>query len=699
MTLKILANPISNVADPDEELILALSAHLQPILSEWQTGKDLIKDIEQLEALLPDLNHQHEKITKGIEKFILKIKVATRDLRIKPVALISLGILAAIGIYFLGHTLAALGTGVVLIVAGVYVLNKINEELFDLQKQKSELESKLSKIKEKIKTILQSIETSKSEIKTRGNSFPDVTIVRTSFIISNKKILGQSTLVDESGILENTNLKTIDLSETQSNLDTIASRLLQLQEVPVLLSIKTKSNLDDAMDTLFGEEDEIQELVYEFTKSLAQVKDKDLMIPLYSNKSALAENFINGKYSLIKYGTSDLKEIRTSAADTLGITSFIAQVNKTKEFGAKVLAELQDTFDNLERVCISYSSARSNSIDTVHEKIFEVLNRASWCSKRFYCPRSIQAPNFLYDVLGVQPMQAHKLNFDQMMFNLSQDKVIAARVKDKPELCDEIFVNYNAIQKITMELEFDDLGDPINSGERPKYIDDQFHEALERFRANLSVLMTGSPNPILNFSRQSELFFDPEVDEWRSSTVPYVYSTSEVLRYGQLLKVTSDLMIPLWEHLWTEKSDFRKSELFRTNESLIRMTEKESEKLIEIANQYRADMRSVRANINLLESDLKSKYDEIIAFRDGMQALGLLSERQKQFLTEEKLQAMTVGERSLIQEGEQYETILGTEPRIQAERRGSAQDPIDLIKSPDILIPYTKNVAMRLAAQ
>jgi hypothetical protein len=210
--------------------------------------------------------------------------------------------------------------------------------------------------------------------------------------------------------------------------------------------------------------------------------------------------------------------------------------------------------------------------------------------------------------------------------------------------------------------------------------------------------MTGSPNPILNFSQQSELFFDPEVDEWRSGTVPYVYSTSEVLRYGQVLKVTSDLMIPLWEHLWTEKSDFRKSELFRTNESLIRMTEKESEKLIEIANQYRSDMRSVRENINLLESDLKSKYDEIISFRDGMQALGLLSERQKQFLTEEKMKSLTLGDHSILAEGEQHETYLGMEPRVQAERRGSAEDPIDLIRSPDILIPYKHHSAKRLSA-
>lgn len=695
MKPSILVNPISNAATPDEELVLALAAHLEPVLVDWRTGQDLRKDIDDLDALLPDLNDQAERLEKGIKDQSEKIDGASKDFKSQPLILIVTGVILAGVLFYLGFGLVGLGLGVGLFGFGVYSLKKLKSEMQDV---KTELELKQSKLEEKIKNVYQQIESSKTEIKTRGNSFPEVAQVRAAFAIGHKKILGKSTLVDESGVLDSVQLNTIDLSATQSNLDAIASKLHALQEVPVLLSTKTKSTSDDAVDTLFGEEDEIQELVYEFTNSLSQVKDVSLTIPLVSNKSEFAKKYSSGAFSEIAYADTDYKEIRATNTASQGIDAFINQVNETKEFGVKVLAELKETFESLERVCHSYSNARSNSINNVHGKLFEVLNKASWCSKRFYCPRSIQAPVFLHDVLGVQPKQAHKLNFDQIILNLSQDKVIAARMKDKPELCDELFLNYNAIQEFQGEIEFDDLGDPIDSGDRPAYVDDQFHEALARFRSNLSVLMTGSPNPILNFSHQSELFFDPEVDEWRSSTVPYVYSTSEVLRYGQVLKVTSDLMIPLWEHLWTEKSDFRKSELFRTNESLIRMTEKESEKLIEIANQFRADMRSVRENINLLESDLKSKYDEIIAFRDGMEALGLLSERQKQFLTEEKLKSLTLGDHSIIEEGEQHETYLGMEPRVQAERRGSAEDPIDLIKSPDILIPYKNNSAKRLSA-
>jgi hypothetical protein len=300
--------------------------------------------------------------------------------------------------------------------------------------------------------------------------------------------------------------------------------------------------------------------------------------------------------------------------------------------------------------------------------------------------------------LNVHPSDAHKLSFDVLMANLNSDPIVSARIKERPEITEELHVHYQAIYDLKGDIDFDEEGNLIDVGEKPAYITDQFQEALQRFRRTLSVIMTGSPNPILTFSKEAEMYYDPEVDEWRSDTIPYVYNTASMLRYGQVLKVTSDLMVPLWEHLWTEKADFRKSELFRTNESLIRMSEKESEKLIEVGNQFKADMRTVRENIYLLESELTSKYDELIAFRDGMESLGLLSERQKLFLTDEKLKEISIGEHSVLHEGEEYETLLQLEPRVQAERRGTVGDPIDFVRSPDILITYKGTASKRLTS-
>ena len=81
-----------------------------------------------------------------------------------------------------------------------------------------------------------------------------------------------------------------------------------------------------------------------------------------------------------------------------------------------------------------------------------------------------------------------------------------------------------------------------------------------------------------------------------------------------------------------------------------------------------------------------------------MAALGLLSERQKEFLSDDRLKQITLsGESSVVKDAEEHETLLGIEPRVQAERRGTVGDPIDLVRSPDVLIEYKGASVKRLA--
>jgi hypothetical protein len=192
------------------------------------------------------------------------------------------------------------------------------------------------------------------------------------------------------------------------------------------------------------------------------------------------------------------------------------------------------------------------------------------------------------------------------------------------------------------------------------------------------------------------LYFDPEAEVWASRTSPYSYSTIDVARYGSVVKVYSDLLIPLWENLWTEKADFRKSELFRTNEAMISMSEKEAEKLIDIANQFRADMRTVRENTNIFRSELTSKLQEVRDFRASMDGIGLLSENLKATLSDDRIATLDVegGDTASI---DGYENILTYKPQTQAEARGTVHDPIDYVREPGIVIrplPTTRRLAL-----
>jgi len=701
MTQNVLVRPISNITDPDEESVLAILAHLAPVLEDWRAGEDFRVELEKLNADKPIFENEVAVLLEQIDDLNRKLLTVFRKPSSPSGAASVVGALVAIG-GFLAALMMGLSAGYAIGAAGLVSvaigLGKMFGEKEKLTNELNSVSQNLEGKKGQLNQTSSRLEKLNSELLSRVDTFPVVTQMRGAFPISARNILGKRMLLDEAGLFSDVALSTIDLSAIQSDLDVITAKIEGIKKVPVLLNSVQGAEGDDAINTLYGEEHVLQDLVNDFMSTLGQIKDVGLNLPLIPKGNLLSRNYKEGKIGTGGYQEAEIARIGSATVNADEIENFVKQVNTAKEFGAKVLGELKDTFDSLEGICESYSFARSESMNNVHQNLFEVLNRASWCSKRFYCPRTMQSPQYLEDVLNIHPEDAHRLQFEILIANLKSDSVIANRLKDKPELCDNLYVNYKAIYDFKGDIDFDETGNPIDLGDRPAFITDQYQEALSRFRRTLSVCMTGSANPILTFSTEAEMYYDPEVDEWRSDTIPYVYNTATMLRYGQVLKVTSDLMVPLWEHLWTEKADFRKSELFRTNESLIRMTEKESEKLIEVGNQFKADMRTVRENVYLLESDLKSKYDELIAFRDGMDSLGLLSARQKTFLTDEKLRHISLGDHSVLEEGQEHETLLGLEPRVQAERRGTVGDPIDFVRSPDVLISYKGTSVKRLAS-
>ena len=122
MKSSIIVNPISNVANPDEELVLALAAHLEPALANWRAGQDLKKDIDDLEALLPDLNEQAEKLEKSINDLSKKIDFAYKDFKSLPLMLIIVGVIVGGALFFLGYGLIGLGVGVGVIGLGLFNL-------------------------------------------------------------------------------------------------------------------------------------------------------------------------------------------------------------------------------------------------------------------------------------------------------------------------------------------------------------------------------------------------------------------------------------------------------------------------------------------------------------------------------------------------------------------------------------------------
>ena len=695
MTLLSLARAIENVDNPDEVKVLAVIKHLMPTLVEWRHAEDLRKELSAIDERIP----LHRESMKAAQSALSRAKEEHLDAKPiifgnVPIAMMAGGAVLGVILYFALPESNAFILGLALIVAGLAtgVIAGSN-----LKKQLAIALAKCENDVARLDTAISQLGTRKASIEAeldrRAGGFPQVRLADVRFGLKATELAGNHVLLDLSDAHDPVALKAVDVSGLQPGLSNIAAAVDALLAVPPMLTPAAQGDSDDPVHTLFGEEDRLQDLVGKFTVNLGQLRDIVLRLHLVPKRSAVVERLRSGATNAAE--GQPVIDLSGDPNTIQNVESFVEEVNKTRQNGQRVFEELSGVFAKLESACNLYSTARTTSINTIHQNLIGVLNRAAWCNRRFYCPRTIQSPQYIQDLLGIDLNKAYLLEFDDLMRRLKSDPEITRRFNTKLELEQQLRESHDTVQSFMQGVNFDQDGRRVDGPVRPRHIEDQFQEAIKQFNGMLQTAMIGSTYPVLNFSSAAQLYFDPDIDEWASNVSPYVYSTADTLKYGSVVKAYSDLMVPLWEHLWTEKADFRKSELFRTNESMIRMSEKESEKLIDIANQFRADMRTVRENVHLIDADLRSKTSEIISFRDSMERLGLLSPRAKEFITDDKLKDALIGESSLA-DSERNELLLNQMPQKQAEARGTVHDPIDLIREPNALVTHHPGAGTRL---
>ena len=697
MSQLALVKPVENVDSSDEAVVLGVIHHLMPMLGAWRRGEDLRGEIEAAERAQPGVQSalERERIAQKTANDALASALnSVINGAVTGQALAAL-VCAALGWWFF-DAIAAIAAIVVLGGWAFMTAKKAADAIkAELSQSLAQADAALAIADGACQHNRRRIEELKAELKNRAVGFPDIKVTPIDFALRRAEVSGHQVLLDLSESHAPVNLKAIDVSAMEEGLSHISDKVQALLSVPPLLTPEEHAHSDDPVHELFGEENDLQPLVGQFTLSLGKLRDINLTLPFVPKGSLLVERAASVSLPNAEAGP---RVRMASQLDPKAIGAFVDQVNSNRERGLAIFAELNEVFDNLNRVCALYAQARVASVNTLHANLLDVLGSASWCSRRIYCPRTIQSSAYIEELLGIKAAKAYLLSFDDLITRLYNDTEIHKRLRSKPDLEEQLAHSYDAVQQFMEGAQFDAEGRRLDMGQRPRHIESQFDEAVKHFGHVLQKVMTGSAYPVLNFSTEAQLYYDPDNQEWSSNTTPYVYSSADAIRFGSVVKAYSDLMIPLWEHLWTEKADFRKSELFRTNEEMRRMTEKESEKLIDIANQFRADMRAVRENVYLLESDLKSKYAEILSFRDSMSALGLMSERAKDTVSDDKLQKLVMRE-STLTVAEKYETLLSGMPQTQSANRGSVHDPIDLIREPDALLPFTAAQQSRLLNQ
>jgi hypothetical protein len=649
-----LKAPFNNIDNGAEQKVLALVRHLAPFVAEWRKGTELREAISRAEGSLPGLAAAQSHASSVLASANANLADAWKAPL--PLALIGAGIVLVLALLGFGK----FGFALIGAAPAAFGWFLINGEKQRLRQAIAEAENALARANTSLTQTKAEFARLQQELATRASSFPRVKLAKVAFALECEELLGRATVVDRSGVWPAHTLKTVDLSEVGNGLDAMKQEVEALKDAPVFLSPEHATEGGEGIENLYGEEARLQSIVERYVSTLGKVKDITVSLRLVPAASPIAQLLARNEGLPVVRGT-DAVLVAQAGEDPAQVQRFVQFVNHNRERADSTLKALRQTYATLSAACDLYAQARVHSLNYLHEEVLESLERASWCSKNFYCPRTIQTPEYLYDVLGVNFEEAHQQDVEELLLRLEQDAVIAKRLADQPDIAANLRYSHTLIG---------DLGTQPTS--------------MGIFRRSLSRAITGSSTPVLAFSEQARLFFEPQSKVWRSPVLPYEYQTWQVEKYGRMLKAITELMYPMWTHLWTEKADFRKSEQFRSNEQLIRMSEKESEKLIEIGNQFRADMRSVRENLYVVESDIASKVEEIKTFCDGMQAMGVLSERQKK-ISDEQLRIVST-DRSVLDKASSRETVLSRMPQAQAELRGTVDDPLDMIRTPTLLI-------------
>lgn len=692
MARQTVVRPIENAGmDAVQADALCLIAHLVPAVGAWREAVQLRNALSETERQMQAASGEATRHSEMVGLLNAQCEAKRGGKTSIIIQACAIGLIAVILLIYANIYIALLLTlGSLVYLYRIYsnhkgALRRLEESRISAEQQWASAYNAFESQKEKHARL-------SAELGSRKKGFPALRIGDIRFNLEVTSIGGSRLLLDLSGSHQPVRVKLTDISRLQSGISGIAERADSLLQVPPMLSPGDLSGTDSDLHRLYGEESELQNLVVLFIQHLGRMKDVEAELPIIDRFDPIVRRLSH---------THD-----SPAADRLGCTieedpsaasraqAFMSSVAQSREQLERIFAEIKEVFSNLEGACIKYARARATSVNHLHGHLLQVLNRATWCNRRFYCPRTILAPEYIQQLIGISIHEAHLLPLEQLLAGLHGDPEISARLTDRPALEQQITEAHLSLQDFFSTSSGDHDQEDM-SPRQPPHVQGQYAESLKYFRGLLTSAMTGSAYPVLNFSTAAQLFYDPDTTGWSSETTPYSYSTNDVIRYGSMVKAYSDVLMPLWEHLWTEKADFRKTEVFRTNESIIRMSEKESEKLIEIANQFRADLRTVRENVYLIESELKSKYAEILGFRDGTDQLGLLSPATKEQLADEKLKDLVLAEFN-AEIADRFETLLGSIPQTQAESRGSVQDPIDQVREPQALIGATEGCDSRV---
>jgi len=701
---------IEGCEDAWEELALAFAIgtrkqarELTDYLELQASLKALERRLEELQAAMAKAREAHAAAVAAFES--LQAVPWSNPLLAVGAALAVLGVPALVPnvawLRFLGCALIPIG----LTCAGI-ALAKTAKERRAAREAMLEAEAAVGQVEQELTSVTFEATDAKERIRAMSPKKSIRAVGRVYFPARVVEMNGRSVAIDASGAVPESRFKLADFDFSSTELSEIVSRIDSLRNPPVLLS--PDEGATGRLDDLHGEERGLRETVEQFAAFVGRIPTIEVDIPLIPNSGAVAAELSAGTAADALFPGAVLRDRRDLERDAaIGKLNVTLGTSKARGVGPKL--ELLNAHTAIANLLELYRSLRTTSMTSIHQQFLDAMSKSSWCKVRFYCPKSTRNPAWILARLGVEIDSAHEVNQAELLARLSADEDIEGRMAEKPELVAALARAHTGIQNVRADIARVQstaaaaasavgaaaTATPATHSGSLRYLNSQLEQYVTEYRIALNKVIFGQRQPLVEFSSQPLLRFDPESGAWTNETAGTEYTDPEELRCSRVLRVHEELLHPMWRHLWTEKADFRRSELFRTNEQMLRMNEKESEKLISIGNQFRDDMRTTRDVLKQVSSELEGKVQQLRGTREALVGLGLMAKDEEGPLSEESIKSLGGGGGETIRRAEEKETLLAMEPQAQAERRELVVDPIDIIADPTALFQESMSALVR----
>lgn len=504
------------------------------------------------------------------------------------------------------------------------------------------------------------------------------------------RVAGRSALVDESGVVPPTKLALPELPASESVLAEVDAAIEAARARPAMLAADSSSGSVGRPGELHGQERQLAEAVRQFREMVEGARVQETTVRLVERNNGLATLARKGspmaspRGAILRRG-GDAKSAAALISSSLG---------RARSGDAAARDRLQRASASLKDAAAGMGSLRAKSVRHLHEAVANVVVRSDLAHSRLYCPRCNQTPEYLFHRVGLQEDTIHLLEPPELLGRLQGDPDAAARIDREPALVEALAQTIEKLGELRVTLETAEAElEQARSRNVPitelrvreamlRAHRSELQKILTQLRASVRRIVTGHIRPLTELSRQAVLELDPDTESWTCAACNTTFDDPAVARMGQVLRIRDELMMPMWGHLWTEKADFLRSEVFRSNEQVAGLVEKESVAMRDIAEQYRSDMRPVRENLIRSVSEAMQGRERLTDTLQSLVALGAAS-RQEVAARVREVGEMTGGDLTAMkQRAERKESFLVQLPLGQVVARPGLRDPVEQQSDP-----------------